>query len=92
METSDQYVHRAMKCDRPVARASADGSLHPLFPLWGCRPTPRRAEVSSTTDGFAPKPPSGGFAPPVPQGSGGRLPNQTINSNPKNHNALRNSC
>jgi hypothetical protein len=68
-------MHRAIKCDRAVAGGSADGSLNPLFPAQarGCRPAPRRADARSTAFGFAPKPPSGGFSPPVPQGSGGRL-------------------
>jgi hypothetical protein len=99
METPDQYMHRAIKCDRAVAGTSADGikrsfmdgaqrspkgeearkraaesTLNPLFPAEarGCRPAPCRADARSTAFGFAPKPPSGGFSPPVPQGSGGR--------------------
>jgi len=84
METPDRYVHRAMKCDRAVAATSADGSPNPLFPAQarGCRPAPRRADARSTAYGFAPKPPSGGFSPPVPQGSGGRFLITYINSNP----------
>jgi hypothetical protein len=39
-----------------------------------------------------PPPHPGGFSPPVPKGSGGRFPNQTINYNPMNHTAPGNSC
>jgi hypothetical protein len=96
METPDQYMHRAIKSDRTVAGTSADGSLTPLFPraqARGCRPEPRRADARSTAFGFTPKPPSGGFSPPVPQGSGGSASStRKSNSNPMNHNALENSC
>ncbi len=48
--------------------------------------TPARPRLGSP-----PNPHQGGFSPPVPQRSGGRFPNQTINYNPMNHTAPGNS-
>jgi hypothetical protein len=73
MKTTDQIMHQA-HYDR--GRRECVWKRDPLFQSadqYGvCHPKPRRADARSTAIGFTPKPPSGGFSPPVPQGSGGR--------------------
>ena len=75
LETPDQYMHHANTNGASAPAKSANGSLTPMFHSLcqsrGCRPAPRRADARSTAFGFAPKPPSGGFSPPVPPGEAG---------------------
>ncbi len=74
MKTTDRIMHQArnergrLECvwkrDPLFQSASEDGAAAPH----PAERTPARPRL------VTPKPPSGGFSPPVPQGSGGRFP------------------
>lgn len=62
--------------DNTTSRTSANGSPIPCFNLTlpvGLLPHTPPSGRPLDRDGFAPKPPSGGFSPPVPQGRRGEF-------------------
>jgi hypothetical protein len=76
MKTTDQIVHQARK---ERADLSAYGSKILCFNLqvkMGLPPHTPPSGRPLDRNWVTPKPPFGGFSPPVPQGSGGTSPNQ----------------